>query len=379
MPFLAFLRRLSSRLLLLSLLAGNMAIAQSVVFINPGHAGEVYWRSVSSLMQAAADSLGMQLEIVYMDRDHTRTNAVVHALLARPAKQRPDYVVMTNDYSIAVALLPQLDQAGIKTFLAFSSIYDPEHQRQLGEPRTRLRHWLGSLEPMAEEIGYGTAQELIEQGRRNGLVAPDGKLHLIAIAGDRSTPSSILRTQGMRQAIEAAGDVVLDQLVVAGWSRERARMKSAWLFDRYPDARLVWAGNDLMAFGAMDMLEERGRRPGKDMLFSAINTSREAFDALREGRLAALCGGHFTPGAWALVMLHDYHHGHDFADEGLALRRRVSMLFTPDEARRFTERFGDDRFDVDFKRFSKVHNPKLRRYDFSLRTLLNAPSSHRLP
>ena len=43
--------------------------------------------------------------------------------------------------------------------------------------------------------------------------------------------------------------VVLDQLVVAGWSRERARMKSAWLFDRYPDARLVWAGNDLMAFG----------------------------------------------------------------------------------------------------------------------------------
>ena len=39
----------------------------------------------------------------------------------------------------------------------------------------------------------------------------------------------------------------------------------------------------------------------------------------------------------------------------------------------------DDRFDVDFKRFSKVHNPKLRRYDFSLRTLLNAPSSHRLP
>ena len=38
-----------------------------------------------------------------------------------------------------------------------------------------------------------------------------------------------------------------------------------------------------------------------------------------------------------------------------------------------------DRFDVDFKRFSKVHNPKLRRYDFSLRTLLNAPSSHRLP
>ncbi len=354
-------------------------MAQSVVFINPGHPGEVYWRSVSSLMQAAAESLGMQLEIVYMERDHTRTNGFVRDLLARPKERRPDYVVMTNDYSVATVMLPQLDQAGIKTFLAFSSILDPEQKRRLGEPRAHLHHWIGSLEPMAEEIGYGTAKQLIEQGRRRGLVAPDGKLHLLAIAGDRSTPSSILRTQGMLQAIEDAGDAVLDQLVVAAWNRERAHLKSAWLYARHPDARLVWAGNDLMAFGAMDTLEEQGHTPGQDMLFSAINTSREAFDALCSGRLAALSGGHFTPGAWALVLLHDYHRGRDFADEGVALRRDLSMLITPDEAQRFSERFGDDRFEIDFKPFSKVYNPKLRHYDFSLRALLNAPPAHRSP
>ena len=43
--------------------------------------------------------------------------------------------------------------------------------------------------------------------------------------------------------------------------------------------------------------------------------------ALRSGRLAALAGGHFMSGAWVLVMLYDYHHGHDFADESLQLVR----------------------------------------------------------
>jgi hypothetical protein len=47
-------------------------------------------------------------------------------------------------------------------------------------------------------------------------------------------------------------------------------------------------------------------------------------------------------------------------------------LFSPARADSFIKRFGDLRFDsVDFRRFSKVLNPRLKRYDFNFRQLLD--------
>jgi hypothetical protein len=46
-------------------------------------------------------------------------------------------------------------------------------------------------------------------------------------------------------------------------------------------------------------------------------------------------------------------------------------LFSPQQAARFAELYGDGRFDViDFKRFSKFHNPQLKRYNFAFEQLL---------
>ena len=70
-------------------------------------------------------------------------------------------------------------------------------------------------------------------------------------------------------------------------------------------------------------------------------------------------------------MLYDYHHGKDFADEGLEQNRSMFILFTPEEARRFQQLFGAQNFDkVDFKKFSKFLNPAIKKYDFSFRKLL---------
>jgi ABC-type sugar transport system substrate-binding protein len=76
-------------------------------------------------------------------------------------------------------------------------------------------------------------------------------------------------------------------------------------YRRYPDVKLVWAGNDLMAFGAMNAWEQRGGKPGVDAWFSGINTSTEALEAIKSGRLTSLAGGHFITGAWSLVMIYD--------------------------------------------------------------------------
>jgi ABC-type sugar transport system substrate-binding protein len=347
--------------------------AQSVAFINPGKSDEIYWVTASQGMQAAAKSLGMNFEVQYAQREPLKTLEIARELAARPAGKRPEYVVITDDYAVADQLLKIVEPAGVKAFLAYSSI--PSDQRGgTGSPRGKYKGWLGSLEPRAEDAGYLTARALIERGKREKAFAPDGKLHMLAIAGDRSTPSSINRNQGMRRAVAEAPMVVLDEEVYAAWNRELAAQHAESLYRRYPDVKLIWAGNDLMAFGAMTAWERRGGKPGVDAWFSGINTSTEALEAIKSGRLTSLAGGHFITGAWSLVMIYDYHHGRDFADEGLELRRPMFAEFTPQLADRFIERFSSGFDGVDFSRYSKVRNPKLKRYNFGFGQLLEPQS-----
>jgi len=364
---------LSLALCLGVLLCGSVARAQSVAFINPGKSDEIYWVTATQGMQAAAHSLGMTFEVRYAQREPLKTLEIAREMVARPAGKRPEYIVITDDYSVADRLLAIIDPAGVKTFLAYSSI--PVDQRGgIGSPRGKYKGWLGSLEPQAEDAGYLTARALIERGKREKAFGPDGKLHMLAIAGDRSTPSSINRNQGMHRAVAEAPMVVLEEEVYAAWARENAAQQAESLYRRYPDVKLVWAGNDLMAFGAMAAWEKRGGKPGVDAWFSGVNTSTEALEAVKSGRLTSLAGGHFITGAWALVMIYDYHHGRDFADEGLELRRPMFAEFTPALADRYIERFSGGFDGVDFSRYSKVRNSKLRRYNFGFAQLLEPQS-----
>lgn len=362
------------RLLWLVLLcAPALSWAMSVAFINPGKSDEVYWLTAARAMQSAAERLGVELEVHYAERQHLRALDLARELVARPPEKRPTYVIFSNDYGTGPELLRLFDGSGIKVMLAFSGIVEAVDRAQSGQPRGRYRHWLGSLEPRADDAGYQTARWLIEAGRRAGLKAADGRLHMLVISGDRSTPSSIRRGEGMRRAVSEAGDVSVDQEVFASWKREKAEEQAEWLFARHAQARLVWAGSDQMAFGAMHAWEKRGGKPGRDALFSAINTSREALEGIRSGRLSALSGGHFIAGAWALVMLYDYHHGRDFAaEEGLELEQPMFVAFDSRLAERFERRFGELDFSgIDFSRYSKVKNPRLKRYDFRFRQLLD--------
>jgi ABC-type sugar transport system substrate-binding protein len=333
--------------------------------VNPGKSTEAYWVTAASAMEAAAKNLGMKLETRYAERDHLKTIEIAQQIAALPPPRRPDFVIVTNDNATGPEMLKVLDAAGIKTFFAFSSV----DRAQWGAPREKYRNWVGSLEPHAEDAGYLTARALIARARSEKFNAADGKLHLVALAGDRTTPSSVRRNEGMQKAVAEAPDVVIDQVVYAAWSRDKAAEQGEYLFRRYPDARLVWAGNDLMAFGAMRAFEADGRRAGRDAIFSGVNTSREAMESVQSGRLTALAGGHYITGAWAVVMLYDYAHGRDFTDEGLELDRPMFTLFDAALAERYLA-FGEDFSRVDFRRHSKVLNKGLKRYDFEFGQIL---------
>jgi ABC-type sugar transport system substrate-binding protein len=342
---------------------GQPSLAASVTFVNPGRSDEVFWVTASRGLQMAADSLDMKLDIHYAERSPEKILEIVKEIAAG---KKTDYLIFPNEYALGGEVLKITEPAGIKTFFAYSTLPEAE----FGRPRERYRNWIGSLVPDVEEVGFLTARALITQGLAQRRFGKDGKLHLLAIAGDEKTPTSVLRTQGMMRAVKRERAAVLDQVVYADFNQQKARESAAIALEKFRDVRLVWAGNDLMAFGAMETLEKRGKIPGKDVLFSGINTSRQAMEAVQSGRLAALAGGHFMAGAWALVMIYDYHHGKDFASEGLVLTKPMFVMFTPELAKQYLAQFEGGMKGMDFRRYSKVHTPTVARYDFRLDRLL---------
>lgn len=362
------LLRVFAGVLLLFGLALN-ACATTVTFLNPGKSDEKFWVSVTRFMQAAASDLKLDLEVLYAERDPTRMVANARMVVGRARK--PDYLVVVNEKQVAPEIIRAAAGSGVQIFLLLNAL-SPQEKQALADAGTRLDGIVGSIVPDNEEAGYQMAERLIREARRRSLTASDTGMQMLAISGDRATAASIEREAGLRRALKGHGDVRLMQLVYGEWSTERARAQMDVLISRYPEARMVWSANDIMAFGAMEAAEAHRIVPGRDMLFTGLNNSSEAMRARASGRLSVLAAGHFTAGGWAMVMIHD--HAARAMPALAAERERHDPLFTlldEKQAARFLERFGDDSgFAFNFRQFSLAHNRKESAYRFSLSRLL---------
>ncbi|NCE86726.1 ABC transporter substrate-binding protein [Pseudomonas sp. Q1] len=336
---------------------GTMAQAASVVFLNPGLSTETFWVSYAQFMQAAAKDLGLDLRVRYSERD-TR-NTLAQAREALQGAERPDYLVLVNEQYVAPQILRMAQGSGVKLLLVNNALTADQAQ-MLGSGV----NWLGSMVSNDEQAGYLMLNDLL---RAHGPAAPGETIELLAFSGVKTTPAALLREQGLRRALAEHPQVRLRQLVYGEWSRQRAYEQATLLFKRYPQTTLVWSANDEMALGAMQALKDSGRVPGKDVLFSALNSSPEVLNARLDGRLTTLVAGHFTLGGWAMVLINDDAKGVDInAHGGRDRQEALFQLIDTAQARRLLEPMAK----VDFRALSAVDKPASYRYPFSLQLLL---------
>ncbi|MEW9902117.1 ABC transporter substrate-binding protein [Pseudomonas putida] len=355
------LKALCQGLCLSLLLAAVNAQAASVVFLNPGFSHEAFWVAYSRFMQAAAQELGMDLRIEYSERRTDLALAQARAVLTGP--QRPDYLVLVNEQYLAPEIIRLAQGLGVKLFLVNNGLTETQARSIQAQP-DRYAQVLGTLTANDEQAGYQMLRQMVAT-----LPPGPGPVDLVAFAGVKTTPASQLREQGMRRALADFPQVRLRQVVYGGWSRKRAYEQAQLLAERYPDTQLVWSANDEMAFGAMQAFVEKGRTPGRDVIFSAINSSPEALRARIDGRLSVLMGGHFTLGGWAMVMLHDDALGLAINRDGLqAHTMPVLQSFDQAKARRWLKLLETcDDMGVDFLRYSAEGRPEDFRYPFLAR------------
>jgi len=236
----------------------------------------------------------------------------------------------------------------------------PEQRREVGNEREQFRNWIGTATTDEARSEFRLMEELYRQlGTREPLV--------IGITGDRSTPVSLERAKGVDDFIAQAGRGRTLQLAFGDWSETDGESKANVLLSRYPQANIVWTGNDSMALGAMRAVKARGVK----VLVGGTGGWPDALASLAEGGLAATVGSHFFIGAWAMVLLHDYHHGVDFAAHGGVTQKLDYMLVVDRErAARYDHAVYKRDGSLDVSMYSKVLHPGPGRYDFNLAPLV---------
>ena len=335
-----------------------------VVMLVPSK-GQDFWKLVIQFAEAAAHDLDIDLEIIVADNRFDKRKAFVEVL---NRTDKVDAVVIKIEYARESQFLDLAEQAQVP-LLTFNTSFDPDMAKVVGKPRERYPYWLGEIFPNEVETAAATTRILLDQARRKKLLDEQDRLQVVAIAAEKDSHPNDDRMQGFLESMESYEDVILHQVAYSHWKKEKARFAFLGLMKRYPQTRVVWAVARDRAIRSE--AKEQGLVPGTDFVINSNRLLGQTLQSVKSGELAVAAGGHYVDGAWVMVLLHDYFHGRDFAEEDVRITTKMAIV-TQDNVDHYLSKLIDEKLSkeniekIDFTQFSKVRNPELKSYQFSI-------------
>ncbi|WP_077036198.1 ABC transporter substrate-binding protein [Pelomonas sp. KK5] len=334
-----------------------------VVFLNPGEQQErnsgPLWPLMARSMQDAAQGLGIELEVLYGERDPKLLQRNAAALAARA--RQPDYIVLVNEQLAGEGLLERFAPLPARLVLVHADL-TAEQRARTGNERGRIGNWIGTFLQDNERAAHRVVAELLRS------VEPEPP-RVLAIAGDPLTPVSLERTRGLQSCLDKGRRGELLALVNSDWSRGGGEARARELLARHPEANVIWAANDSMALGALEAARQLGRRPR----VGGMGGWTEALQSIAGGGMTATAEGYLLIGGLALLRIHEHFHGRDFVDEG---GPRLMFDYLNVVTR---ERFGEARRVVyggaqplNWRAASRVYNPAVGPRSMRLKELTSS-------
>jgi ribose transport system substrate-binding protein len=106
----------------------------------------------------------------------------------------------------------------------------------------------------------------------------------VILEGIRSADNARQRMQGAKRALLENRLITLVASETANWDIEKSYEVTKAVFKKYPNTKLVFASNDMMALGAIKYLQEVGKTTVKVVGFDALG---EAVSEIKAGRMTA--------------------------------------------------------------------------------------------
>lgn len=133
------------------------------------------------------------------------------------------------------------------------------------------------------------ASDFVAEGRMSAewlAKKTDGKAKIVELQGTPGAAPAIDRKKGFEQALAKHPDMKIIQSQTGEFSRAKGKeVMEAFLKSKGDEIQAVYAHNDDMALGAIQAIEEAGKKPGKDIIIVSIDGVKGAFEAMVEGKL----------------------------------------------------------------------------------------------
>lgn len=177
------------------------------------------------------------------------------------AAQVDAIVIAPGDSHRLVPVLKKAADAGIK-LVNLDNRLDQQTVQQMGLAPIPL------ISVDNEQAAYAAVRWL-----RQGLPADSP---VVLLEGIRSAENARQRHQGAIRALTEAPALQVVASQSAHWKIDEGYAATQELLGRYPQTKLLYAANDMMALGAIRYLQEQGRRDVKVGGFDAIAEAQEA-------------------------------------------------------------------------------------------------------
>ena len=336
-----------------------------VDFICDLNDGNPFWDKYISFMNESAKDLGIKLTVY---KTYGNSYALKELMVSRiNSTTKPNAIVFYNVKEQGSILIKIAERYKMPVFLLNSSLSAGE-RASMGSPRQKYKYWIGEMTPDDTGAGYLVADELL-----SGL-SKNKQYHIIAFKGPSGYDyASDSRVNGLKLAVKKHPNVVIDQIVPAYWQTPLAQNKFKMLkSQRYKNATIAWTASDGMAIGVANACKQLGLKPGKDIKIGGVDWVDDVFPYVKRKEINVTVGGHFVEGAWVMVLLNDYFKGKDFASESTIMKTHMAPITAKNYSSYQSLLNQKNWTKINFKKFSKVYNPSVKKYNFNLSELQKA-------
>ena len=158
--------------------------------------------------------------------------------------------------------------------------------------------YAGYIGTDSEQEGRSSAEYLIKKFADSDSIKSRGDrpVRIVELSGTEGSSVQVNRARGFRETLDAykakaalSGTAYPDFEIIYSESGDFLRSKGYELMcsilDTYKDIDVLYSHNDSMTLGALDAMNERGIRPGVDIVIVTIDAEQAAIDALARGEV----------------------------------------------------------------------------------------------
>jgi len=116
----------------------------------------------------------------------------------------------------------------------------------------------------------------------------EGPIRIAEIIGTPESSPTIGRYEGLREVLNDHPKFEIVISVDGDFMRSKGRESMEIILQETPDIDILYAHNDDMALGAIEIMEEHGIAPGRDILIVSVDAQTSGLEALTQGKINCL-------------------------------------------------------------------------------------------